>query len=190
MFAVRRVDDLTFSGPDLLATHDLMSPFVWRLEDGRFGLLLRVVKDSSTDEGGTGSIWHGTSDDGLHFVIDDTPVLAPDGELDRKGCEDPTLVQHDDGIIVFYSGVDAAGETHLLWASGPNVRSLTKRGIAHASSPELRNVKEAEILQTPQGQWIMGFEFADGEQSRIGYADGDSPIGPWHRTKTGVRSAH
>lgn len=176
MFAVRRVDDLTFSGPDLLVTHDLMSPFVWRQDDGRFGLLLRVVEDSSTNEGGTGSIWYGTSDDGLHFAVDDKPVLTPDSELDHRGCEDPTLVHHDGGMIVFYSGLDAAGNTHLLWASGPDVRSLT---------PELLNVKEAEVLHAPQGKWIMGFEFADGEASQIGYADGDSPIGPWHRTKQG-----
>lgn len=185
MFAVRRIDDLTFAGPDWLASHDLMSPFVWRQDDGRFGLLLRVVEDSSTDAGGTGSIWYGTGDDGLHFAIDDAPLLTPGGDLDQKGCEDPTLVRHDGEVIVFYSGVDTAGETHLLWASGPDVRSLTKRGVAHASSPDLRNIKEAEVLHTPQGKWIMGFEFADGEMSRIGYADGDGPTGPWHRTKQG-----
>lgn len=186
MFSVERIEELTFTGPDLLTTHDLMSPFVWRQDDGRCGLLLRVVEDSSNDEGGTGSIWYGAGDDGLHFSMDDAPVLAPGAEgYDCKGCEDPTLVRHGEELIVFYSGVDAHGDSHLLWASGTDIRSLTKRGVAHGSSPDLQNVKEAEVVLAPEGKWIMGFEFADGESSRIGYADGDGPTGPWHKTKQG-----
>lgn len=185
-FVVERIEEMTFSGPDLLATHDLMSPYVWRRDGGRFGLLLRVV-EGGVDEGGpTGRIWHGTSDDGLHFVVENEPVLAPDKDgLDAGGCEDPTLARVGDGVVVFYSGVDVHGDGHLLWASGPDVHSLTKRGVAYRPSGDRQNVKEAEVVVGPDGGWIMGFEFADGEASRIGYADGDGPSGPWRKTKQG-----
>lgn len=185
-FLVERVEDMTFSGPDLLATHDLMSPYVWRREDGGFGLLLRVVEGSADEGGPTGSIWHGSSDDGLHFIVEDAPVLSPDKDgLDAGGCEDPTLARVGDEVVVFYSGVDADGDGHLLWAAGADVRSLTKCGVAYRSSEDMRNVKEAEVVVGADGGWIMGFEFADGEASRIGYADGDGPSGPWRRTKQG-----
>lgn len=185
-FAVERIDDLRITGPDVLAASELMSPFVWRWDDGRFGLLLRVVEDPADDGSPTGSIWYGAGDDGLSFEVEDRPVLTPEaGGLDARGCEDPTLVRHDGELIVFYTGVDAAGDGHLLWASGPDLRALVKQGVAHESCAGEADVKEAEFSITPDGHWTMGFEFAQDEASCIGYAEGEGPSGPWRKTKHG-----
>ncbi len=185
-FAVERIDDLRFTGPDLLATSELMSPYVWRQNDGRLGILVRVVENPANDGSPTGTIWYGSGDDGLAFSIEDGPVLAPDPDgPDAKGCEDPTVVRHDGELVVFYTGVDANGDGRLLWASGPDIRSLTKRGVAHDSREGEQDVKEAEVAVGDDGHWTMGFEFARDEASNIGYAEGEGPSGPWRSTKHG-----
>ena len=176
---------MRFRGPDEFARCELMSPYVWRDADGAFGVLVRAVPGHGTDDADTGSIWHGRSDDGLSFEVDDAPVLSPGPDaLDARGCEDPTVVLHEGEVIVFYTGVDADGDGHLLWASGPDVRSLAKRGVALKSFGGERDVKEAEI-GVRDGHWTMGYEYARGEASLIGYAEGDGPAGPWRETKHG-----
>lgn len=185
-FDVERIEPLRIDGPNTLRRRELMSPYVWREGDGRLGLMLRAVPGSADNDAVTGSIWYGTSDDGLRFTVEDGPVLAPGPDpLDAKGCEDPTVVRRGDELIVFYTGVDADGGGHLLWASGPDMRSLTKRGVAHRSFGGEQDVKEAEVSVASGGHWTMGFEYADGEASMIGYAEGEGPAGPWRATKHG-----
>ena len=162
-----------------------MSPYAWRRRDGSFGILVRAVPGGGADAAHTGSIWYGRSDDGLSFDVDDAPVLSPGPDpLDANGCEDPTVLLHEGELIVFYTGVDANGDGHLLWAAGADVRSLEKRGVAATSFPGERDIKEAEIA-IRDGHWTMGYEYAHGEASMIGYAEGEGPAGPWRETKHG-----
>ena len=183
-FVLERMDALRIDRPDALRGFDLMSPYVWREDKGQLGLMLRAVPVAADADASTGSIWYGTGTDGLCFRLEDRPVLVPGPDAhDAKGCEDPTVVRHAGQLIVFYSGLDAEGNGHLLWASGPDARSLTKRGIAHRSFHDEQDVKEAEVAITRNGHWTMGFEYARGEASMIGYAEGDGPAGPWRPTK-------
>ena len=182
---VERIDPLAFRGPDRFTSCDLMSPYVWRDPDGSFRVLVRAVPRRDAADAGTGDIWHGRSDDGLAFEMDDAPVLSPGPDaLDAKGCEDPTVILHQDQAIVFYTGVDLDGDGHLLWASGPDIRSIVKRGVALKSFDGERDVKEAEIA-VRGGHWTMGYEYSQGEASLIGYAEGDGPAGPWRETRHG-----
>ncbi len=181
-FRVERVEALRFSGPDDFTRCELMSPYVWRHLDGSLGVLVRAVPG---DDASTGSIWYGRSDDGLSFEVEDTPVLSPDADgPDANGCEDPTAILHGGELIVFYTGVDADGDGHLLWASGADVRALEKRGVAAKSFRGERDIKEAEVA-VRDSRWTMGYEYARGEASLIGYAEGDGPAGPWRETKHG-----
>ena len=182
-FTVGRVEALRFTGSEDFTRCELMSPYVWRLLDGTFGLLVRAVPGGGTDVSNTGTIWYGCSDDGLLFEVDDAPVLSPDVDgLDANGCEDPTALLHGGELIVFYTGVDADGDGHLLWASGSDARSLEKRGVAATAFGGERDIKEAEVA-VRHGAWTMGYEYARGEASLIGYAEGEGPAGPWRETK-------
>ena len=184
-FTVERVDPLYFRGPDGFAAYEMMSPYVWRRDDGSFGVLVRAVPGCDAEDASTGSIWYGRSNDGLSFDVDDAPVLSPGpGPLDAKGCEDSTVILHEGKLVVFYTGVDADGDGHLLWASGSDARALEKRGVAAKSFGGERDIKEAEIA-VRDGHWTMGYEYARDEQSMIGYAEGDGPTGPWRETKHG-----
>lgn len=175
------MEALRFSGPDGFTRCELMSPYVWRNGDGSYGVLVRAV--SGADEAGTGDIWYGRGDDGLSFIVEDAPVLSPGpGALDARGCEDPTVVLHGGELIVFYTGLDVNGDGHLLWASGADVRSLEKRGVAAKSFGGERDIKEAEFA-VRGGRWTMGYEYARDEKSMIGYAEGDGPSGPWREIK-------
>lgn len=181
-FTVARLDELTFHASPALAQMYKLSPFVWR-RDGRFALLLRVVNRSDRPSEKVARIHYGTSDDGLAFVLDDRPVIAPSpepGAPDHGGCEDPTRARVDDMDYVYYSGWNEdAKRGELMLAAGPEIRTLHKRGIALASSANARNPKEATIVALADGSWRLFFEYAHDERSKIGIARSDDIGGPW-----------
>jgi len=156
-----------------------MSPFVWRDADGVLSVMLRAVP-TGHDASSTGSIWFGRSEDGLLFDMDAQPTLSPGpGETDMGGCEDPTVVWADGKVFVFYTGVDDRGAGRMLYATGPDARHLTKRGIALASSKTERNTKEATVELTADGQWRLFYEYAHENASMVGLAFGRDCHGPW-----------
>ena len=180
-FVVDQIDAVTLTGNDLVARRDLMSPYVWQDGADQFAMLVRAVPRPG-ECGDTGTIWSAASSDGLHFVASETPVLSPGpGPADIGGCEDPTPVFAPDGsVIVYYTGVDAT-RTHgeMLYATGPSIDRLEKRGIAMPSAPSEGNLKEATVDRTANGSWRMFYEYARNEASLIGLAIGDDMAGPW-----------
>lgn len=180
LFDIVALDEVVVDGPAALLAHDLMSPFVWRAPDGGLAVLLRAVPRPLLPGGITGRIWYGRCDrDGSAFRMDDRPLIEPGpGALDIRGCEDPTVVPGTD-CVVYYTGLDANGDGQMLYAAGPDVRSLQKKGVALASSKTERNTKEASVDRTSDGQWRLFYEYSKGCQSRIGLAFGPGPHGPW-----------
>ena len=180
-FVVDRVDQVTVSGGALDARRDLLSPFVWQPAPGQFAMLVRAVPQVG-EAGETGAIWYAGSGDGLAFTASGTPVLSPGpGPSDIGGCEDPTTVFAPDGsVVVYYTGVDAS-RTHgeMLYATGPSVDALEKRGIAMPGAPSEGNLKEATVDRTADGGWRMFYEYARDEASLIGLAVSDAAAGPW-----------
>jgi predicted GH43/DUF377 family glycosyl hydrolase len=182
-FRLVSLDEVTFECSDELAAMYKLSPCVWR-ENGRFELLLRVVNYSDDPSEKIARIHHGSSIDGLQFVLDETPAISPGpdvpGSYDSGGCEDPTLAKFDGRYFVYYSGWNEhlkRGE--LLLAAGPDVKHLQKRGIALPSSERAANPKEAEIVQAPDGSWRLFFEYAHENKSKIGIARSSHVAGPW-----------
>lgn len=183
-FEVVAIDPVVLGGSNRFEHSRLMSPYVWQAADGEFSMLIRVVDE---DGGSTGSIWYATGD-GLAFTASNEPVLEPGpDDLDIGGCEDPTLVPVEDGCLVYYTGVGPDGTAQLLWAVGPNVRSLEKRGVAHASTATDRNTKEAAI-ERPGGEWLLLFEYSRDGRSRIGRAKAERPNGPWDEQDDPMRA--
>lgn len=180
-FAVKTIEQVELTGPEQLLRSDLMSPFVWRTQSGKLALLLRAVPPAGEEGAITGRIWYGKGDpDGLHFALDSTPLLAPGpGDLDILGCEDPTFVPATGSCVVYYTGLDANGSGQMLYASGPDIHALEKKGVALASSKTERNTKEASVEVTKDGQWRLFYEYAHDWRSRIGLAFGSAPCGPW-----------
>lgn len=180
-FVVERIDDVILDGPPELLVRNLMSPFVWR-EPGDAGLmtLVRAVPPDKGEDQQSGRIWHGRSgSDGLVFRMNETPLLVP-GEHghDAMGCEDPTVVQTSEGYVVFYTGVDRDGNGHLLYATGPDMRSLEKRGVGLPNSKGEKNSKEATLLRRDD-RWQLLYEYSADGHSLISLTDGRGPAGPW-----------
>jgi len=179
-FSVEEIAALVVEADHPIKHRNLLSPYVWE-EQGKFRMLVRSAPETLSDTGNTGTIHYGESDDGIRFRVQSEPVLAPDdSELDVGGCEDPTVVKLDGEYIVYYTGVDhtrASGQ--LLYASGPSLDKLTKRGVALASSKTEGNTKEASIERTADGRWRLFYEFARNEASLVGLALGDGVGGPW-----------
>ncbi|MFL9841262.1 glycosidase [Sphingomonas sp. ST-64] len=185
-FNVKRIEAITLDGPPELTARDLMSPYVWREADGRWGIMVRAVVKAGAPFTDTGVIWAGWSDDGRRFTMLDAPSITPGPEdHDAGGVEDPTVVRRADGYVVYYSGVladHAHGE--LSYASGPALDRLVKSGVALASSKSEGNTKEATVDRTPDGGWRLFYEYAADEASRVGLAIGADVAGPWEEQPT------
>lgn len=180
-FNVEQIDPIAMIGNEAVSRRDLMSPYVWRLPDGSYAMLVRAVPRLG-EAGDTGTIWYATSIDGLRFTATDRPVLSPGPDADDiGGCEDPTPVFREDGsVVIYYTGVDATrSHGEMLYAVGPSIDQLTKQGIAMENTPSQGNIKEATVDRTKSGGWRMFYEFARNEASLIGLAVSDGVAGPW-----------
>ena len=182
-YRLLRLDEVTFESSSELAGMYKLSPCVWQ-ENGRFELLLRVVNRSDNPAEKVARIHHGSSADGLCFVLDDAPAIAPGpdvpGSYDSGGCEDPTIARVGGTCYVYYTGWNEhlkRGE--LLLATGPDVHHLQKQGIALESSEQVINPKEATIVQASDGTWRLFFEYANEGKSKIGLARSANVAGPW-----------
>ena len=82
---------------------DVFNPAVIA-RDGKVFMLYRA-EDTIGKYAGTSRIGLAESDDGLHFTHHPEPVFFPDNDAQKKyewegGCEDPRIVQGDDGTFV------------------------------------------------------------------------------------------
>jgi beta-1,2-mannobiose phosphorylase / 1,2-beta-oligomannan phosphorylase len=77
------------------------------------------------------------SDDGVHFDVDDAPFIAPTGEYETWGCEDPRITRVDDRYLINYSSISPRGICTTL-VSTTDFKTVIRHGIMFA--PENRNV--------------------------------------------------
>lgn len=181
-FNVERLEKVTLEGPPGLTARVFMSPYVWAAHDGGYELLIRARPAADAEQTDTGVIWYGRSTDGRHFVMADEPAITPGPEaIDSGGCEDPTPICLADGsYVVYYTGVlDDFATGQMLYAAGPSIDRLEKKGVALASSKSKGNTKEATVMLTADGQWRLFYEYALENASLIGLAHGPSVAGPW-----------
>jgi predicted GH43/DUF377 family glycosyl hydrolase len=179
-FNVEEITPLVTEADKPIADRDFLSPYVWR-EGDVYRMLVRSAPHTLGETGNTGTIHYGESSDGIRFRVRSAPVLAPGSELDIGGCEDPTVVKWQGAYIVYYTGVDKTRSSgQMLYASGPMLDALVKRGVAHASTKTEGNTKEATIERTADGRWRLFYEYARHNASLVGLALGDGVAGPWH----------
>jgi predicted GH43/DUF377 family glycosyl hydrolase len=180
-YVVEQVDAVWLIANNPLKSMDWMSPFVWLGTDNKLWMMMRGVPNPLHYEDPTGTIWCGYSDDGLTFQMDPRPVIVPGPEsIDFGGVEDPTVLQMDDGIVVYYTGVlKDRRQSSMLLATGPDPYRLTKREVVLKAPEGEGNFKEATLMQAPDKSWRLFYEFARDEASRIGMAKGSEPGGEW-----------
>jgi len=171
-FVVEQVDAVWLIAGDPLKSMDWMSPYVWPGPDKKLWMMMRGVPNPMDSDDPTGIIWCGYSEDGLTFHMDARPVITPGPEvIDFGGVEDPTVVQTDDGMLVYYTGVHAdRRQGSLLLAAGPNPYQLEKREVVLKAPAGEGNFKEATLLEAPDKSWRLFYEFARDGASRIGMA--------------------
>lgn len=171
-YVVDRVDAVWLIASEPLKSMNWMSPYVWLGTDKKLWMMMRGVANPLNYEDPTGTIWCGYSDDGLTFHMDARPVIVPGSNvLDAGGVEDPTVVQTDDGLMVYYTGVRRdRRQGSMLLAAGPDPYSLKKCQVILKAPEGEGNFKEAMLLQAPDKSWRLFYEFARDEASRIGMA--------------------
>ena len=180
-YVVEQVDAVWLIAGQPLKSMDWMSPYVWLGQDGIYWMLMRGVPNPLAYEDPTGVIWCGRSSDGLTFNMDPRPVIEPGPRsIDFGGVEDPTVVEVDDGIMVFYTGVQKdRSQGSLLLASGPDPYRLTKREVVLEAPEGEGNFKEATLFRAAGRSWRLFYEYARDEASRIGIARAAELDGPW-----------
>lgn len=171
-YVVEQVEAVWLIAAEPLKSMDWMSPYVWPGKDETLWMMMRGVPNPFNYEDPTGIIWCGYSEDGLTFSMDPRPVITPGPDsADFGGVEDPTVVQTDDGIMVYYTGVHANRQQgSMLLATGPDPYQLTKREVVLGAPEGEGNFKEATLFQVPDKSWRLFYEFARDGASRIGMA--------------------
>jgi predicted GH43/DUF377 family glycosyl hydrolase len=157
-----------------------LSPYVWE-ENGLYRMLIRAVNPSQDITQQVARIYYGESKDGMHFKMDDGPVIVPSVNPECKdGVEDPTVVCLDDGYLVYYTGWNLTKrEGQLLYSKGMTIHELVYHGISVESREPYFNPKEATVSRLKNGKWVLFFEYAEDNRSKLGKATSDRPHGPW-----------
>lgn len=179
-YVVEAVCDVELACHEPLKSMDWMSPFVWRDGDLHW-MMMRGVPNPLEDGKPTGIIWCGCSNDGITFDMDQKPAIEPGPEaMDAGGVEDPTVEVTNEGLMVYYTGVEAGRQQgSLLVATGKDLDSLKKRAVMLKAPEGQGNIKEATLAQASDGSWRMFYEYAEDNASRIGMATCPKLGGPW-----------
>jgi len=136
------------------------------VRDGKIYVLYRGEDDTGLKAigGHTSRIGLAESDDGIHFVRGKTPVFYParDDQEAREwegGCEDPRLVESEDGTYVMTYTQWNRKKTDIGVATSTDLRTWTKHGpvFAGASSGKYADMsyKSAGIVCRLVGQRLV-----------------------------------
>ena len=157
-----------------------LSPFVWK-EKNIYKMLIRAVNPAQDVTQQAARVYYGSSKDGIHFKMNDGPALAPGTDsFDKDGCEDPAVVYFNRKYIVYYTGWNVTErEGQLMLATGKKADKLQAAKVAISSKEPYYNPKEATLAQLKNGKWVLFFEYANGNRSKLGRAFSKGPEGPW-----------
>jgi len=107
------------------------------MKDGKFAMLYRAQ-----DHDGVSRLGYATSTDGIHFIRNAEPVLAPEAEYEKGGgVEDPRLVKVGDIYFLTYTGYNKQTAQLCL---------ATSRDLIHWE-------RQGVILPAYKGRWNVGW---------------------------------
>lgn len=113
--------------------------------DGKVALIYRAHAEDIVSS--LGLAW---SEDGLEFTTEPEPVLVPEYEWERYGCEDPRVVLIDGVFYLTYTGWDRV-TARLCLATSTDLRNWTKHGPMVPGINTFRGLRE-----TPGPDWSKG----------------------------------
>lgn len=97
---------------------------------------------AEADDGLTGRIGMAESDDGFHFNCQKEPLISPEDDFDKLGCEDPRIVKIGDTYYLTYVG---------------NSGRYNVSNICIATSKDLIGWKKlGPVLKPKRGSWCSG----------------------------------
>lgn len=188
--------DVNFS-PDFKANPEIiaaMSMAVVKTED-YYQTLYRQVQKKDNQPIPESVLAFASSQNGVDFTRSGTISLQPSREKNSEdilAVEDPTIVELDGKKYIFCTAVKPKeGNEGVLTAievvSGIDLQNIddNKQIVIRPSDVEKemnRNVdmvKEPEFIRLHDNTWIILYEFADGQKSRIGIAQSTNLIGPY-----------
>jgi len=155
---------------DLARSKAVFNPAVI-IDRGRFNMLYRVEKQ---DDELTGRIMLATGADGFHFTPRPEPLLVPEHDWERFGCEDPRVVKFDDIFYLTYNGA---------YAWSPELKYSSQACLA-TSKDLIHWEKHGPMLKPQEGTWCgMGHKSAAIVPAKIGdryvmYFEGRGIPGP------------
>ena len=89
---------------------------------GKYHLFYRAV-----GENGVSALGYAASEDGENFIRQNTPLMTPEGELEKCGVEDPRLTKVGDKYCLTYTAYD--GDTaRLCSAVSPDLKAWERQG--------------------------------------------------------------
>lgn len=115
----KRIDENPFLFPNKAENwqaYAAFNPCVVKDDNNRYHLLYRAQSDPQNHQGvqmSVGSIGHAESDDGIHFK-NFHPLIIPEQNWERFGCEDPRVTKLGDNYYIFYTALS----TYPFNASG------------------------------------------------------------------------
>ncbi len=176
MLELVEVTPLRFQGGPARENEYLLSPYVFA--NGREIFVRAVPRLDDEPERKISRAFHGRSSDGIAFELDEEPAIVPGPDaFDIGGVEDPTVVEDDGTLHVFYSGWDGvAGRSTMLRATGPNAGALVKCGPVLPA--DALPAKEPTLTKHADG-WTMFYEIERDDASLNASATAPALTGPW-----------
>ena len=114
------------------------------VHDGRVVLLYRAHAADRVSR-----IGYAVSDDGLHFDMEDWPVLEPVEGYESRGCEDPRVTRIGPTFFLTYTGYD--GKSALLClATSSDLRNWTRHGPVFPELDTWRTLAWAQSWRRPR----------------------------------------
>lgn len=106
------------------------------VKDGKIVVLFRAEDNYGEGIGKrTSRIGYATSKDGMHFNVEEKPIMYPDNDDQHSlewpgGCEDPRIVETEDGLYVMTYTQWNRKTARLAVATSTDLRHWTKHGPA------------------------------------------------------------
>jgi len=128
------------------------------IKDNMIYMLYRAEARGDNCKGRMGIAW---SEDGINFTRNSEPVLYPEYDYEKRGCEDPRVAKFGDTYyMVYVANGDSIDGNHIALASSKDLFSWEKHGIVKMNLKDWDKEQVKAPVICPQkinGKYVMYF---------------------------------